>query len=280
MKQINIIDTQFSHGTSLGSGDIKIYPKYFSWDRSLTSGSKYTFITEDSFTKPRPEGYNYIAWLIEPISINKESYKYIRENHQNFSYVLSHNKEFLKSIPNGLYYPFGGCWIEEADRKIYPKTKLVSIIASDKIKSIGHKLRHEVIEKFAAAHNIDVFGRGYKEIPYKLEALKDYAYTIVIENEQSKGWFTEKLIDAFQTGCIPIYWGAPDIYDYFENTKGIFNIEFLEDFLNAEKKRPGSIMEHYNECLETTNKMLELSKKYTCTEDYLFLEYPNLFEVN
>ncbi len=277
MKKINIIDTQFAHGTSLGSGDIKIYPKNFSWNREISSTiSKYTFITEESFLgASHIRRSNAIAFMIEPACINPESYRYIRQNYSDFVFVLSHDKEFLKQIPNGLYYPFGGCWIEEKDRAVYPKSKFMSIIASGKKEAPGHRLRHEVIENFAKKYNIDVFGRGYKPVDSKLEALKDYYYTIVIENESSKGWFTEKLIDALACGCIPIYWGAPDINEYFGGVKGIFNIENIETIL---KMGQSEMIPYYKTNIDTVQKMFENSKKYSCPEDWIFENYPYLFE--
>ncbi len=276
MKKINIIDNQFAHGTSLGSGDIKIYPKNFEWDRTFSYTSKYTFITEESFLRAAFKNPgNSIAFMIEPACINPESYRYIRQNYSDFVFVLSHDKEFLKQIPNGLYYPFGGCWIEEKERSVYPKSKFMSIIASGKKEAPGHRLRHEVIENFAKKYSIDVFGRGYKPIDSKLEALKDYYYTIAIENESSKGWFTEKLIDALQCGCIPLYWGAPDINEYFSGVKGIFNIENIETIL---KMGQGEMIPYYKTNIDTVQKMFENSKKYCCPEDWIFENYPYLFE--
>ncbi len=275
MISVNLVDKQFPHGTSLGSGDLAIFPKNLIWDRTCQSNSKYTFITEDSFATHDFAHNKPVGWIIEPPLINKEAYRFAKKNCDNFTAILSHNKDFLATIPNGLYYPFGGCWIEEENRKVHPKTKLISIIASGKKETIGHRLRHEVIAKFGS--QIDVFGHGYNPIGNKLEALKDYAYTIVIENEQSNGWFTEKLIDALQCGCIPVYWGAPDIYSYFDNVKGLFNIEFLDQMLAAETKEKGCLLNYYRSDLERINKLFTLSKIYTCPEDYIFKTYNFLF---
>ena len=30
------------------------------------------------------------------------------------------------------------------------------------------------------------------------------------------GYFTEKLLDCFLTRTVPVYWGCPDIYEYFD----------------------------------------------------------------
>lgn len=276
MKKINIIDTQFAHGTSLGSGDLKIYPKNFIWDRSPYKENKFIFVTESGFNN-LPLNQHIIAFIIEPYSINPWAYEFARDNQNKFTYILSHDKEFNRQIPNSIYYPFGGCWIHEEDRKVHQKTKLISIIASDKKQTEGHKLRHEIIEKYASIYGIDVFGRGYKPIDNKLEALKDYCYSIVIENEFSKGWFTEKLIDVLQTGTIPIYQGSPDIHDYFDGEKAFVNLKNIEELLENNKQNPGAMFYYYKESLNQINKMFKLSKKYTCPEDWIFEKYPHLF---
>ena len=62
---------------------------------------------------------------------------------------------------------------------------------------------HEVIQKFG--NKMTVFGRGYDPIEFKIDGLKDYRFSVVIENCKRDYWFTEKLIDCFVTGTIPIY---------------------------------------------------------------------------
>ena len=47
----------------------------------------------------------------------------------------------------------------------------------------------------------------------KIDGLRDYRYHFCIENIKRDYWFTEKLIDCFVTGTIPIYWGCPSIFD-------------------------------------------------------------------
>jgi hypothetical protein len=60
--------------------------------------------------------------------------------------------------------------------------------------------------------------------PDKSEAINDYMFQIVIENDSYSTYFTEKVTDCFATGTIPIYWGAPDIGDYF-NMDGIIVLD-------------------------------------------------------
>jgi alpha(1,3/1,4) fucosyltransferase len=46
----------------------------------------------------------------------------------------------------------------------------------------------------------------------KLEVLRHYKFCICFENGRDiSGYITEKILDAFAAGCIPVYWGAPNI---------------------------------------------------------------------
>lgn len=46
----------------------------------------------------------------------------------------------------------------------------------------------------------------------KIELLKKYKFVICYENAKGiPGYITEKIFDALAAGCVPIYWGAPNI---------------------------------------------------------------------
>lgn len=48
----------------------------------------------------------------------------------------------------------------------------------------------------------------------KLSILKKYRFCICFENSATKGYITEKIFSCFAGGCVPIYWGAPNIEEY------------------------------------------------------------------
>lgn len=48
----------------------------------------------------------------------------------------------------------------------------------------------------------------------KLDVLGQYTFSICFDNTKVNGWITEKIFDCFVAGCIPVYWGAPDIVQY------------------------------------------------------------------
>ena len=53
-------------------------------------------------------------------------------------------------------------------------------------------------------------------------------YTIVIENSVDDYYFTEKVIDAFLTGTVPVYWGSPIVAELF-NATGIMRFHDVND---------------------------------------------------
>lgn len=49
----------------------------------------------------------------------------------------------------------------------------------------------------------------------KKETFSNYRFAICYENaKEISGYITEKIFDCFFSGCIPIYWGAPNITDH------------------------------------------------------------------
>ena len=77
-------------------------------------------------------------------------------------------------------------------------------------------------------HRVDLYGRGIREISSKLEALKDYRYSIAIENDISENYYTEKLTDCLLTGTIPIYCGCPNIGEFFD-IEGILTFNTVDE---------------------------------------------------
>lgn len=97
------------------------------------------------------------------------------------------------------------------------KTKLASIVSSNKAYAEGHRSRLEFVRRIKEyfGHEIDFYGRGLNDFADKSEVLSPYLYHIAIENSRYEHYWTEKLSDPFLTLTYPIYHGAPNIYEYF-----------------------------------------------------------------
>ena len=124
----------------------------------------------------------------------------------------------------------------------------------------GHKLRLEWIDRIG--DQLDLYGRGFNEIINKEEGLCDYMFSVAIENGQYETYFTEKLLDCFATGTIPVYLGAPDIEKHF-NADGIINLS--DEFDVSE--------DIYNDKLDAIQDNLERAKKMEVLEDFIYENY-------
>jgi len=255
-------------------------------DLCIKEARPYHFISKNKHATS-PQNKN-IAWLIEPYDHIPHVYTWVADNHTQFAQIWTHENELLKTanvvnmeylhddpsthwqdraIHKGLLVPFGGCWIDSVDQNIHNKTKNFSIIASGKRQHEGHRLRHNIIA--SSAGRVDTFGNGYNPIQDKIEGLRDYRYHFVIENVRRDYWFTEKLIDCFRTGTVPIFWGCPSIYNFF-NVDGMKIFEKLTDLPALLKE---CTEEQYIKMLPHIKENFELAKKYILAEDYIYSNY-------
>lgn len=112
-----------------------------------------------------------------------------------------------------------------------PKTKLISVISSNIAVTPQHRARLQFAQQLKAHYGdkIDFYGRGFVTMDDKLDALKDYRFHVVLENSSYDHYFSEKLTDCILSGTYPIYYGCPNLEEYF-NQKAycridIFNFE-------------------------------------------------------
>jgi hypothetical protein len=262
--KIKLIDRSFSH-SKLGFCSDYQESSDFYWDRQNVdiNGVEPIVFTDLTLNNAVKKEISY-AWLIEPIAISPQNYDLIKKISNNFNTIFTHERSLLELGKPYEFLPFGCCWIKPEDHKIFNKTKNISIISSDKKMTDGHILRHKIIDTYR--NFMDVYGRGYNPIEYKLDGLKDYRFSIVIENCKRDYWFTEKLIDCLITGTIPIYWGCPSIGDFFD-IEGFIIIDEVNDLT--------SIIENLNEELYISKSEYILnnfhkSKKYISPDNLIY----------
>ena len=264
--EIRLFDNTFSHITSDHFG-YSVHGKISKKIKWVKSKSLYTFYVDNAIDEVFKVKDNSIkfAWLLESKFITPNIIENIKSNPERylemFDLLFTHNQELLNISPKFKWVPAQGFWIKNAS--IYKKSKLVSMISSNKSITDGHKFRLTWVEKLKG--EVDLFGRGFKEINNKEECLCDYMYSIVIENGIYNSYFTEKILDCFATGTIPIYSGASDI-NFFFNPNGIIDLEpnfkiseiSEKDYFN----RMGAILDN-----------LERVKKMEIVEDFIFENY-------
>ena len=270
-KPVLIKDICFAHGES-SCHERK--PSNFYWTRNEFD-TDVCFYTDYVIGQVVNNGYKYkknIGWLIEPPSVNPNGYNQVVNLKDKFDLVFTYSQELIKSDPDKFkWYPHSGCWVKDEDIKVYDKTKLLSIIASNKNQTVGHKLRHEVIKEFG--DHMDIFGRGINNLPYKADGLSPYMFSIIIENIKYDDYFTEKIIDCFATGTIPIYWGTPKVNDFFDS-KGIIHFNSVEE-LNGILTRLNE-SEYVNRISSVRNN-LDKCTQFKLAEDWIYKNYNDIF---
>lgn len=271
IKKVYIRDSNFWHAEYASQLTPAIRPPiYMTWARQDAPSGELVVLTDAHIHETLPNNKT-AAWLMESPEINPGIYRYIQDNINQHSEVWTHKKSILDLGHSHVKFcPAGGCWISEQDLGVNQKSKLCSIIASPKNYTVGHRMRHQSI--ILLNSKVDSFGPTYTQLENKITALKDYMYSVVIENAKVDYYFTEKLIDVIATGGIPIYWGCPSISKFF-NTDGfiIFDrVDELPEIIN--KCTP----EFYQSKLPAIKENFELAKKYFVVEDWIGKNILNL----
>ena len=61
----------------------------------------------------------------------------------------------------------------------------------------------------------------------KIDALRPYKFCVAMENSEDDHYVSEKVYDALVAGCVPIYFGAPNILDYVPHRESIVDVRAL-----------------------------------------------------
>ena len=209
-------------------------------------------------------------WLREPPIIHGRFYRTAKLWHKRFHHVLTFDQPLIDRIPNAVFIPHGGCWLNpmpKAEQLALAKTQGISLIASPKRDTEGHRLRHDVIQwANSNGHSLDAFGKQYRSLPEKSEALLPYRYSVVIENSQSSNYFTEKLIDCMLCNCLPIYWGTADVKHYFDPSGMLFCKDLQEICDTIATLGP----DDYQSRLPAIQRNREVARSYSSAERIIF----------
>ena len=232
-----------------GSGEVNIYVSQRALDALNDTSGKPTYI-----------------WLLESKQIIPQYYQWIIDNYEfvtsRVDGIFSCDKELCAKYPKISYSLINAVpWVQ--DRKVHEKTKLVSMIASNKRMCEGHARRLQFVDKFR--DKLDFYGRGFNEISCKEDGLRDYMFSVGIENAVYDTYFTEKLTDCFACGTIPIFYGCKGVTEYF-NEDGII---FLDDDFDLSMLTK----DLYYSRIDAIKDNFERSINFPVAEDYLYLNY-------
>lgn len=144
--------------------------------------------------------------------------------HRNILYSHNANPWFVGKSHDELY-----------TNLIPDKSKLISVVSSNKAFTAGHRKRLKFVQKLKNhfGDKLDVFGRGINDFEDKWDVLSDYKYTIAIENDFCDDWVTEKYFDCIYANTLPFYYGCPNLEHIVNKDSFIrIDIENLEEAIN------------------------------------------------
>jgi hypothetical protein len=158
---------------------------------------------------------NVIFVTAEPPSIKTHDRKWLNQFAQVISCRrdLKHRAVLLSQT--GLPWHIGKTYDQLSQDPFPQKSKNLSVIASTKSFTPGHRQRLAFVEELQRHDCAEVFGRGMRDLPEKWDGLADYRYSVAIENCAYPDYWTEKIADCFLAGTVPFYYGCPNIFDYF-----------------------------------------------------------------
>lgn len=186
-----------------------------------------------------------------------------------YPFIMTWNDEwvdnetvFKRNIP---YY-----FVDNRKGVVWEKRKLLTSISGNKCSNDVNELyseRERVISFFEKKEKqeFDFYGTGWDKTKHsnycgkvisKAETFQKYKFAICFENSKNlSGYITEKILDCFTSGIVPIYAGAPNIDKYIPSSAFINYFEFesldaLDTFINNITE------EQYWQYLDSANSFL------------------------
>ena len=217
------------------------------------------------------------------------------KNHKYFKKIFTWNDEF---VDKKKYFKIKFSHKIPVDLRfdLKNKSKLCTLIAGHKFKSHPLELyteRVKAIRWFEQNHpeKFDLYGIGWDRhyfqgnlsklnrfkfltgllkpnypsykgsIKSKREILQKYKFAICYENARDiPGYITEKIFDCFFAGCVPVYWGAPNVTDHIPVDTFIDrgNFKSYEELYNYLKNMPDNVYSDYLDAIMSFIKSDEI----------------------
>lgn len=214
LKDVAFIITQDIHKDQLNN--LTKYPKekliLFVWEPPSVLQNNYNKVFHDYYG-------NVITWSDDMLDQGTQETKY-------FKY----------------HYPYLADMIR--DTVSFENRKLCTLISANKNSDYENELYSERLNTInffedLGSYDFDFYGmfwdksrfKNYKgTVPNKVNVMKNYKFCICYENTKNiRGYVTEKIFDCFKAGCVPVYWGAPNILEYIPEDCFINRTNFKSD---------------------------------------------------
>lgn len=138
-------------------------------------------------------------------------------------YLLTYTKEEILALNYKKH---------QTDQEILSKGFASFIVSNEE--SISERIKFYTL--LSSVKSVASGGKAENNLGYnvidKIDFISKYKFNIAFENNSYNGYTTEKIVDAFIAGTVPIYFGNPLIHKEF-NPKSFVNITSKNDFAKA-----------------------------------------------
>ena len=262
-------DACSSHSPYLMNSDYMFFDRY-NW------GLKKHLYSHKSIFQTMGNPEEKYAFLSESKAIVPDDYLKVKKSgiSKDFKYLFTYDDDLLNSIENAKFAPFcARIWYKKMDANTYMnKEKNISICSSDKELCRLHSVRKSIARTCKRDSLADVYGTidggDYVECESYLEK---YRFSIVVENDISDYFFTEKITNCFASQTIPIYIGARKISDFF-NPDGIIYVDCdaMDELKNILKS---CTQEEYADRLPYVLENYKRVQQYISPWDSVYIKY-------
>jgi hypothetical protein len=198
-------------------------------DFYITNDDDYTHVLILNTAMPNVQHIpkqNVVGLAFEPVV-------YLGLSEEFVQYALKYIGKYFIGDAMGLPEPFterfSYMWHNPPLKQLPEKTKMISMMISEKASQPGHQYRHELVQAILQSNlPIDIYGRGCRYYEHlkdprimgefiDSEPYNQYQYHICIENCQTNHYFSEKIMNSLLANAIPVYMGCHNIDSYFPN---------------------------------------------------------------
>lgn len=219
----------------------------------------------------------------------------IIENAYQYDLILTTDEDVISSVPHSILFPYGTTWLgknknnhndslgqldDQILNDIGEKQDTVSFMTTNHFGTPGYTMRQIIWNNREHIKYPSVFYSSTRFITNqptwngllfsntthdgllpnddKINLFKS-KFSIAIENNKEKWYFSEKIVDCLITKTVPIYWGCWDIERFFD-VRGIITFDSFPEFI----EKVNSLDENtYNNMLPYIEINYNLAKEYS-----------------
>ena len=205
----------------------------------------------------------------------------IIDNHKFYDIILAWHERILRECPNAVKFVSPSApWCGEfsagtisyrqgmqnkfyiIDQKASAKPFEVSYLTSSKNWCPGHMLRQQIFDALSSV--VGELKVNKHRSPPRLSGAERTSifqaqYHIAVENAQWNNYFTEKILDCFLMRTMPLYWGCPNLGEYF-NLDGVMQFSTVDGLVLLLKNLTP---EHYHSHHQVIEENYQRALEYT-----------------